>query len=458
MRRTIFRLFIPGLIALLISGCSTFFVKQSADFIKVNGAHFELDGKPYYFLGTNLWHGCYLGSPGETGDRERLIRELDLLQSLGITNLRILAASEGSDIKNSLKPAIQKEPGIYDEDLLEGLDFLLNEMGKRDIYAVVFLNNYWEWSGGMSQYNAWFNDTLNGGKVADPEDPNLGWGEFMRLSATFYTNEKANQHFREFIKMIVTRKNKFKDLYYYEDPTIMGWQLANEPRPWGNREDVVYYYDWIDSTAAYIHLIDPNHLVTTGNEGTAGSLGSAEYYLEAHKSRYIDYVTFHLWAKNWGWFDAKRIEETYPSTKLKAIDYINEHIDFARLLNKPVTLEEFGMARDFENFSPGSLSTARDNYFQTIFELMYDSATAGAPVAGTNFWTWGGYGRAKNDDFRWRKGDSFLGDPPQESQGLNSVFDIDSSTIAILKKYAGLMNSLREGSFAEEKKIDEGKK
>ncbi|MGE5795454.1 MAG: glycoside hydrolase 5 family protein [Ignavibacteria bacterium] len=446
-------LFIKIWIAVFITGCSTFLFHKTPSYIKVNGIHFQLDDKPYYFLGTNLWYGCYLGSSGETGNRERLIKELDLLESLGITNLRILAASEKSEIKNSLKPAIQNSPGKYDEDLLEGLDFLLNEMGKRNMYAVVFLNNYWEWSGGMAQYNAWFPDSASNktGKVADPENPVFGWGEFMRLSATFYTNEKANRHFKEFIRMIITRKNKFNDYYYYEDPAIMAWQLANEPRPWGTPEQVENYYRWVDTIAAFIHSIDPNHLVTTGNEGTMGSLGSEEYYLNAHKSRYIDYMTFHLWAKNWGWFDAKKIDETYPSTESKAVDYIKKHFKFARLLNKPVTMEEFGMARDSEIFIPGYPSTARDRYFQTIFQLVYDSASAGSPISGTNFWTWGGFGRARHNDFKWRNGDPFLGDPPQEAQGLNSVFDTDSSTLAVLKKYSHLMNLLCEGTFSSSK-------
>ncbi len=440
MRKLLFSLVASLILSIIITGCSTLFLSETPEFIKVKGTQFWLDDKPYYFLGTNLWYGCYLGSTGETGNRERLIQELDLLKSLGITNLRILAASEKSEIKNSLRPAIQNEPGVYDENLLEGLDFLLNEMNERDMYAVIFLNNYWEWSGGMSQYNAWFGN----GKAADPEDPDLGWGEFMRLSATFYKNDKANDHFREFIKKIVTRKNKYNDLSYFEDPTIMAWQLANEPRAWGDSAEVIFYYKWVDSTASFIHSIDPNHLVTTGNEGLMGSFGSEEYYLTAHRSRFIDYVTFHLWAKNWGWFNAKKIEVTYDSTRIKAINYINKHIEYARKLNKPTTLEEFGMARDFETYDPGSATTARDSYFQTIFSLVYDSAVAGAPIAGTNFWTWGGYGRAQHEDFKWRKGDMFLGDPPQEPQGLNSIFVVDSSTIAIIKKYAGLMNDLNK--------------
>jgi mannan endo-1,4-beta-mannosidase len=440
-------LFIIASVFFLITGCSTFFFDSSPDFIKVNGTHFSLSGKPYYFLGTNLWYGCYLGSPGKTGNRERLKRELDLLHSIGIDNLRVLAASEKSKIKNSLKPSIQIRPGVYDEDLLEGLDFLLNEMQKRDMHAVVFLNNYWEWSGGMSQYNSW----STGEKVADPEDPNLGWGNFMRLSATFYSNEKANQYYREFVKMLITRKNKFNDIFYYNDPTIMAWQLANEPRPWGNTEDVEYYYSWIDSKAKFIHSIDPNHLVATGNEGLMGSLGSKEYYLKAHESKYIDYMTFHLWAKNWGWFDAKNIDSTYPSTKQKAIDYIVKHFQFARIIGKPLTLEEFGMARDSEIFIPGSPTSVRDDYFNTIFEIAYDSAVTCAPIAGTNFWTWGGYGRAEHADFIWHEGDSFTGDPPQERQGLNSVFDVDTSTIEILRKFAKLFNNLGENLIAEKR-------
>ena len=434
------RLFILVIILTItnFTGCSTFLFQKSPQFVKVKGTQFIIDDHPYYFLGTNLWFGCYLGSSGETGDRERLIKELDLLQSLGITNLRILAASEKSAIKNSLKPTIQTKPGVYDEDLLVGLDFLLDEMGKRNMKAVVFLNNYWEWSGGMSQYNAW----TSGEKVADPEDPNFGWGEFMRLSATFYSNEEGNKLYRNFIASIITRKNTINSLFYFEDPAIMSWQLANEPRPWGSGEQIENYYGWIDSTAKFIHSIDPNHLVSTGNEGTMGSLKSDEYYLNAHKSKYVDYLTFHLWIKNWSWYDAKNFESTYDSAKIKAVDYIKQHIQFAEELGKPITLEEFGIGRDLEELSLSSTTNARDDYFKTVYNIVYDSAAASSPIAGTNFWTWGGYGRAQHNDYVWREGDPFLGDPPQEPQGLNSVFDSDLSTLQIIKYYAEKMNSL----------------
>jgi len=423
-------------VMILLNSCSTIDqIDLEKKFIKVKNTQFFKGDKPYYFVGTNFWYGCYIGSPGATGDRERLKLELDKLKSLNIDNLRILAASEESTIKRSLKPAVQPELGIYNEDLLEGLDYLLYEMGKRDMHAVIFLNNYWEWSGGMGQYNAW----TNGGEALDPGDFSKNWEEFNVYVSAFYRNNEANEYFRKFIKEIVTRKNKFNGLLYIEDPTIMSWQLANEPRPGNNEDNLEPYLQWIDETAGFIHSLDPNHLVTTGNEGLMGSLGSEEIYLNGHKSPNIDYMTFHLWAKNWGWFDATRIDETYPRSEKNAIEYINKHLKFARKLNKPITLEEFGLPRDYENTLRGTLTTARDRYFKKIFEVISDSASAGAPIGGTNFWTWGGDGFKKHKDSIWREGDPFTGDPSQEPQGLNSVFN----TLKIIKDHGDKMNSYR---------------
>lgn len=434
---------------LFAEGCSTIFVKDENEyFVKVNGSRFEINNEPYYFAGTNFWYGCYLGSPGETGDRERLKRELDFLKSLGITNLRILAASEETVMRNSLKPAIQTAPGVYNEELLEGLDYLLYEMGRRGMRAVLFLNNYWEWSGGMSQYNAW----SGSGDVVDPADPAYTWDDFNRYVSSFYRNEKANEYYRGFIKMLTSRVNKFSKKHYYEDTAIMAWQLANEPRPGQGDEavkNIEYYYKWIDETASYIRSLDSNHLITTGNEGFMGSMEKDEYYLKAHQSKNIDYVTFHMWAKNWSWYDAQNPDSTFPVTKANAVNYLNNHFQLAMLLNKPITLEEFGIGRDYENTRPEAPAKIRNEYFKLIYDTVYDSARAGWPIAGTNFWTWGGEGRAGNEEAVWKKGDPFTGDPPQEPQGLNSVFDADNSTLAIIKDHAVKMNSLKEKGWRQ---------
>ena len=117
-------------------------------FIKVNAdGQFVRDGKPYYFVGTNFWYGAILGSEGEGGNRERLHKELDFLKSIGINNLRVLVGADGENgIKTRVEPSLQVAPGVYNDTILAGLDYFMNELRERDMTAVLYLNNSWEWS------------------------------------------------------------------------------------------------------------------------------------------------------------------------------------------------------------------------------------------------------------------------------------------------------------------------
>ena len=427
-------------LSIYLSACSVFYPRCESNFVKVDGKHFELNGKNYYFEGANFWYGSYLGSSDKTGNRERLIRELDRLKSIGITNLRILGASENSFIIHTLKPSIQIKPGIYNENLLEGLDFLLSEMQKRNMHAVIFLNNYWEWSGGMVVYNNWA-----GGPKVNPYDTNYTWEDFMNYSASFYRNENAKEIFYHYLYKLITRKNKYSGNYYYEDPTIMAWQLANEPRPGTINKGEKWldeYYRWIDATANFIHTLDPNHLISTGSEGTIGNLFSTNIYLTANEPKNINYLTFHLWPKNWDWLNPQKIRETFDVAIDSSLNYINKHLKIADQLNKPIVLEEFGFPRDNELLNPNTSTFERDKFYKKILQVVYDSASSGSSIAGSNFWAWGGEGRSQNEDHIWKPGDPFTGDPPHEPQGYNSVFNIDSSTILILEKFAEKMNQL----------------
>jgi len=417
------------------------------EFVRVRGIHFSLDGRPYYFGGTNFWYGAYLGSPGMTGARERLRRELDSMCACGIENLRVMAASEESYMKRSVRPAFQTAPGVYDDSLLEGLDELLARMAERRMHAVLYLNNYWQWTGGMAQYNVWAGD----GPGVDPDDTSGGYPKFMAFAARFYGDATANLLYRNYVRAIVTRRNTFNGRRYADDPTIMAWQLANEPRPGTSGADgesnLAAFYAWVEGTAAYIHALDTNHLVSSGSEGAVGYRWSDEYTLRLHSSRWIDYVTFHLWPLNWGWFNPKEIAATLGPSEEKAAAYVRSNIAVARSLGKPLVSEEFGFPRDSARLAPGSPVTARDRYYRTILNLMDDSARAGAPIAGWNFWGWGGLAGVPHTDGLWREGDSFTGDPPQEPQGFNSIFLADTSTMRILRNSAAVMKGLCEAAF-----------
>jgi mannan endo-1,4-beta-mannosidase len=433
---------IPVMAVLLVIGCGGADAPESPQFVQVERHRFIRNGEPYHFLGANLWYGCNLGALAEGGDRSRLLRELDLLHSLGIDNLRVLGASEGLGQHNTVWPPLQPELGVYDERLLDGLDFLLAEMAERDMLAVVYLNNYWVWSGGMSQYVSWFESE----PVPNPFLEEYSWLEFMQFSARFYTHAEANTANRRYIEMLVDRENGYTGVRYRDDPTIMAWQLGNEPRP-GEGEsgklNFSVFTQWVGETAEFIRSLDSNHLISTGNEGLKGSIESAETYLDIHRFANIDYLTAHLWILNWSWYDPTRPEETYAEAERKAIEYLDQHIAFAEEIGKPLVLDEFGIPRDDHSFSPSAGTTNRDRFYARVFEHIRANADAGGPFAGSNFWTWGGYGKASDpNEAVWRRGDQFTGDPPQEPQGRNSVFATDASTLQILEEFAAKMRSV----------------
>jgi mannan endo-1,4-beta-mannosidase len=412
----------------------------ASEFVTIDGTQFHLRGKPYYFVGTNVWYGGYLGSEGPTGNRDRVTRELDQLKVNGITNIRILGMSEASELKRAVRPAAMSEPGKYDEQLLAGLDFFLAEMAKRDMKAVIYLNNFWQWSGGMSQYVSWF----TGKPVLDP-DVTRDWNGFMENSAVFYGIPAAQSAYRDVIRTLITRRNTITGKLYSEDPTIMSWQLANEPRPGSDasgRGNAEVFIRWIDETAAFIGSLAPHQLVSTGNEGWMGTAGDKNLFVEAHKSPNVDYLTYHMWAANWSWFDAKNAAATYDSAWVRAQDYLNWHIDIAKQLGKPIVLEEFGLNRDDGSYSADASTSFRDRYYKAVFDVLHRRAAEGAPIAGSNFWAWNGDGRTTNADFMWKPGDDFVGDPPQEPQGLYGVFGSDASTLAIIRNHAAQMQAL----------------
>jgi mannan endo-1,4-beta-mannosidase len=60
-------------------------------------------------------------------------------------------------------------------------------------------------------------------------------------------------------------------------------------------------------------------------------------------------------------------------------------------------------------------------------------------LQAANFWVWGGEGRV---DSPKKYAGKFPGDPPCEPQGLNSVFDTDTSTLAIIKNANAKLKTL----------------
>ena len=435
------------------------------EFVTVRDGKFFIGQKEYRFVGTNLWYGAILASEGKGGNRQRLHRELDDLLALGIDNVRVLVGGDGRDsIPSHIAPKLQTEPGVYDPLLLEGLDYLLAELEKRGMRAVLYFNNAWEWSGGYGAYLDWVGFT---GDVMSSDGsgqmkhfdqtpvPSIdGWWEYMQYVGNFILNDKAKELAANHVRNIVSRTNSITGKPYRESKAIMAWEIANEPRCFIN--DSLHrtkFVEWIDEQSRLIKSLDKNHLVTTGSEGKHGCEEDIELFRTIHTLPCIDYACIHIWPNNWGWIG--KFNQNYDADKTIAADapdpivdnvgaacdstkaYIDEAYEVLntcrqgeekQFRKRPIVLEEFGYPRDRFLFTPGSPTKGRDRYFDYIFTIIRETGK----IAGCNFWGWGGSAEVKHTI--WQRWDDYVCDPAQEEQGLNSVFSVDHSTLDIIRK------------------------
>jgi mannan endo-1,4-beta-mannosidase len=404
-----------------------------SQFVKGKNHQFMIGDKPYYYIGTNYWYGTLLGlEKDKKRGVERLRKELDFLKANGVTNLRIMAGAEGSGLINGVNrvaPPLQPEQGKFNAEILDGLDLILYEMGKRNLKAIIFFSNNWEWSGGFQQYLIWNNLVPE-----DQKTRKLTWDEQRDIVTKFYACEPCKRAYDAQVNFVMNRTNKYSKKKYIDDPAIMAWELANEPRPMRPAAENDYK-KWIADVSAMIKSKDKNHLVTLGHEGLMGT-ESLKLFEEIHADKNVDYLTIHIWAKNWGWFEGEKVAEGYANVVEKATNYLNEHIAIAEKLDKPLVIEEFGLPRNAQSFDISSSTSLRDDYYAKMFSFVADSAKSNGVLAGANFWAFGGTSRPTKGQIFWKKGDDYMGDPPMEEQGLNTVFDSDKTTWAVINKYS----------------------
>ena len=373
------------------------------DCCSVKDGRFVQNGSPLYYIGANVWYAPTLA----TTDPGRLCRELDYLKSLGVTNLRILATDEN----------------------WEGYDIALNELQKRGMQAVMYLNNAWEWTP-----DAYFSYLEKAGAGKQPHPAVEGYTAYMSAMAQFACNPDAVALFHEHVKKMVGR--------YKGNGAIFSWQICNEPRPFSSDPAVKNAYaDYICKTAELIKSIDSAHMVSTGNEGTAGCENDLDLFEKIHSSPAIDYCTIHIWPYNWGWVSEGGIEEGVKEAIAKTDEYIDTHLEVAYKLRKPLVIEEFGYPRDGFEYVNTSSTLARNAYYDHVFGRVAESARTGGWLAGCNFWTWSGEAKQTPGHQFWQEGDDLCGDPSQEAQGLNGVYISDNQTIEIIRKHTAAINS-----------------
>ena len=315
------------------------------------------------FIGANLWNGD--------------ITQLDTLQAIGVTNLRV-KATDG-----------------------ENLHPLLSELERRNMQAVLFLTNAWEWSTGYEQYYS----RATGEKPLLPSE--VGYPCYMEQAGRFLSNKKAVALFDRYVKKTVRQYRRYRSVY--------AWEICNEPRAFGQDPDVLVAF--IGHEAGLIKRLDAHRLVTTGSEGIWGCDGDSVLCRRLHEIPEIDYMTCHIWPYNWGWLNpASDAGQPVPDWQTNVMQYIRSHEEIAQRIGKPFVIEEFGFPRDHFDVNPAPYTSAplppttrRDEMYRLVFRSLQSMPH----LIGANFWCW-------NQD------------PPQEPQGLNAVFPSDTTTLNVI--------------------------
>ena len=403
----------------------------SSVFVSGHGHRLVRNGRPFHFVGANYWYGGLLALEKDPKRGiDRLRDELDFLKANGVNNVRLMAGAEGTGLINGVTrvgPPLQPEQGRFDEHVLDGLDGVLFELGKRRMTAVIFLSNNWEWSGGFQQYLLW-----NGLEPPRFIKDKPTWDEYRDLVSQFYSCSTCKAAYLKQVDFIVSRVNKLTGKRYTDDPAIMAWELANEPRPMRPAANEAYR-EWVAEAANYIKSKDKNHLVTIGTEGWIGTQ-DLTLYEDIHRNPNIDYLTIHIWPKNWAWFAGDKLPEGFQNVLTQTDKYIAENVAVARNLDKPLVIEEFGLPRDSVRFDAGSPTTYRDKYYVHVLSFIAGRPGGNEYVTGADFWAFGGAVRPVTGQTFWKTGDQYLGDPPMEEQGLNTVYDTDRATWELIRK------------------------
>jgi mannan endo-1,4-beta-mannosidase len=308
--------------------------RHDAGFVTRAGTNLYLNNRPFRFVGTNNYYLEY-SSHAMTDDvfaRAKAAR-FTVLRTWGWLDI---GNQDGSNSvsdgkKNGIyfqywDPAAGKPAYNDGADGLENLDYVVAKAGEAGIKLVIPFTNNWSDFGGIDQYVRWA-----GGSYHDD----------------FYTDPTIRQWYQDYIAHLLNRVNTVNGRKYKDDPTIMTWELGNEPRCKGSG---VYpasatcstdtLTGWVDTMTTFIKSIDRKHLTSVGDEGFyCTDPGGADWTTNCGEGvdsvRFaalpnVDVLSYHLYPDGWG------------KDAAWGTDWVPSHVAAAKKIGKAVMLGEFG--------------------------------------------------------------------------------------------------------------------
>ena len=287
-------------------------------FVHTSGDQFVLNGVPFRVAGVN---NHYL----PWGSQEEVTRVLDAAVAMHANVVRtilgpVIGAPDNSvptiwDFHNDQAdsndlnvhgmyllywdPATRSMAINAGSNGMQKIDFLVAEAAKRHLRLILSFVDNWSFIGGAQQMRAWYGSS----------DKNT----------FFFTDPRTIQDYKTWVKFVIDRRNTITGKIYRDDPTIMAWELMNEPQaPLRIRNT------WMAMMSRYVKTLDPNHLVTTGEDRPS---------MEDFAIPTVDFITWHGYP-------------IYYDVSPQRLDrLITQSCTAAKTHDKPVLLEEFGFAR-----------------------------------------------------------------------------------------------------------------
>eukprot|EP01024_Parvocaulis_polyphysoides_P047235 TRINITY_DN447_c0_g1_i1.p1 TRINITY_DN447_c0_g1~~TRINITY_DN447_c0_g1_i1.p1 ORF type:complete len:420 (-),score=78.55 TRINITY_DN447_c0_g1_i1:1613-2872(-) len=351
-------------------------------FIRASGTKFvDADCKEYVVNGWNSWEmieGAIGLSPVS------LEWMMDKAVEVNMNTFRAFGHGHHPDVMQ-----MQYSPGSYNEDALRGLDIVLALAADRDLRVVLTFADNWKDVDSKKNYMMWSGYG--------------GWGD------EFYYSDLPKQYFKDHMAYIVNRVNSVNGRTYKDDPTIFAWNLINEPRSdngWCDQGCMNMIQGWIDEMSGFLKSVDPNHMITVGEEGFYGwdsgrewvnpdawngdygswAMKSGQNFVNNHAGSNIDYAGIHIWVDNWA---------IYYEPHSFFQQWIQEHANDARSLNKPLVIEEFGK----QAWNDAEMSWVRDPYFYMAYQATIDSLKNDDVIRGIMWWEWEGNEQAWMEEY-----------------------------------------------------------
>src|SRR5579872_5862842 len=147
-------------------------------FVGRRGSFFTLNGRLFYFSGTNNYYLHY-------SSHFMIDDVLKDVAAMGLPVLRLWGFLDGQP-KNGF--VMQPSPGVYPEAGYERFDYTVWRAGQLGIKLVVPLVNNWNDFGGMNQYVTWF-----GGSNHDE----------------FFTNPQIKAAYQQYVHNFLHRVNRY---------------------------------------------------------------------------------------------------------------------------------------------------------------------------------------------------------------------------------------------------------